>query len=50
MSQYGMSNKSGKELISKTIADDLPSAYIYFAKLKNMPLGKFKKIFVVVEL
>tara|TARA_R110000751_G_scaffold91933_1_gene180125 strand:+ start:241 stop:393 length:153 start_codon:yes stop_codon:yes gene_type:complete len=50
MKMYGMSNKSGTELISKTEADNLLSAYIYFSKLKNMPLDKFKEIFVVIEL
>jgi hypothetical protein len=50
MFKYGMSIKSGTELIAKTSSDNLKSAYIYFAKLKNMPLDKFKKIFVVVEL
>ena len=50
MFKYGMSNKSGTELIAKTTADDLPLAYIYFAKLKNMPLDEFKKIFVVIKL
>jgi hypothetical protein len=50
MFKYGMSNKLGIELIAKTTADDLKSAYLYFAKLKNMPLDKFKKIFIVIEL
>tara|TARA_R110000796_G_scaffold247703_1_gene373577 strand:- start:229 stop:381 length:153 start_codon:yes stop_codon:yes gene_type:complete len=50
MNQYGMSIKSGTELIAKTTSNDLKSAYIYFSKLKNMPLDEFKKIFIVVEL
>ena len=50
MSQYGMSNKSGKELIAKTFANDLNLAYEYFAKMKQMSLIEFKKIFVVVQL
>ena len=50
MFKYGMSMVTGSEIIAKTTADDLTSAYIHFSKLKNMPLDKFKKIFIVIEL
>ena len=50
MFKYGMSNKVGKELIAKTNADSLQLAYNYFSGLKNMPLDKFKEIFVVIKL
>tara|TARA_R110000751_G_scaffold158270_3_gene263867 strand:- start:113 stop:265 length:153 start_codon:yes stop_codon:yes gene_type:complete len=50
MKKYGMSNKSGTELIAKTEADNLTVAYNYFSKLKDMSLVAFKKIFIVIEL
>jgi|TARA_R110001583_G_C5339334_1_gene379269 hypothetical protein len=50
MFKYGMSMVTGSEIIAKTTADDLTSAYIHFSKLKNMPLDKFKKIFIVTKL
>ena len=50
MKKYGMSNKSGTELIAKTKADNLTVAYNYFSKLKDMSLVAFKKIFIVIEL
>ena len=50
MKKYGMSNKSGTELISKTEAVNLTTAYNYFSKLKDMSLVAFKKIFIVIEL
>ena len=50
MHKYGMFFISGKELISKKSADNLTSAYNYFAKLKDMSLVEFKKIFIVTKL
>jgi len=50
MQQYGMFLISGKELIAKKTADNLTSAYNYFAKLKDMSLVEFKKIFIVTKL
>ena len=50
MSKYGMSMLTGSEIIAKTTADDLTSAYNYFAKIKDMPLDKFKKVFIVIKL
>tara|TARA_R110001592_G_scaffold165520_1_gene399997 strand:+ start:76 stop:228 length:153 start_codon:yes stop_codon:yes gene_type:complete len=50
MQKYGMFFKSGNEIISKTDADNLTTAYNYFSKLKNMSLVAFKKIFVVTKL
>ena len=45
-----MGIKSGSEIIAKTTADNLTTAYNYFAKLKDMSLVSFKKIFIVVKL
>ena len=45
-----MSIKSGSEIIAKTTADNLTTAYNYFAKLKDMSLVSFKKIFIVIKL
>ena len=45
-----MGIKSGSEIIAKTTADNLTTAYNYFAKLKDMPLVSFKKIFIVVKI
>ena len=50
MKKYGMSNKSGIELIAKTEAENLTVAYNYFSKLKDMSLVAFKKLFIVIEL
>jgi len=50
MNHYGVSFIKGKEIIAKTKADDLKSAYDYFAKLKGIPLNEFKKIFIVIQL
>lgn len=50
MSKYGMSLKSGLELIAQTQASNLQSAYTYFSKLKQMDIVSFKKIFIVIEL
>tara|TARA_R110002020_G_scaffold188447_1_gene387138 strand:- start:672 stop:824 length:153 start_codon:yes stop_codon:yes gene_type:complete len=50
MHKYGMFFTSGKELIAKKSADNLTSAYNYFAKLKDMSLVEFKKIFIVIKL
>jgi hypothetical protein len=47
---YGMSILTGSEIIAKITADDLKLAYIHFAKIKNMPLDKFKKVFIVTKL
>ena len=45
-----MGIKSGSEIIAKTTADNLTTAYNYFAKLKDMSLVSFKKIFIVVKI
>jgi hypothetical protein len=50
MQKYGMSIKSGSEIIAITTEDNLTTAYNYFAKLKDMSLVEFKKIFIVIKL
>ena len=47
---FGLSIKDGTEIILRKEFDKLEEAYIYFAKIKQMPLENFKKIFIVVEL
>jgi len=42
--------KSGEEIIHRTKADNLITAYNYFAGLKNVSLIEFKKIFIVIKL
>lgn len=50
MQKYGMGIKSGSEIIAKTTADNLTTAYNYFAKLKDMSLIAFKKLFIVTKI
>jgi len=50
MQNYGMFLKSGNEIIHRINADNLTTAYNYFAKAKNMSLVEFKKIFIVTKL
>jgi hypothetical protein len=50
MKQYGMSLKTGKDLIMLTRQDNLELAIEYFSKLKQLPLKKFNEIFVVIEI
>jgi len=50
MKQYGMSLKTGKDLIMLTRQDNLELAIEYFAKLKQLPLEKFNEIFIVTEI
>jgi len=50
MQKYGMFLKSGNEIIHRTSADSLTTAYNYFAKSKDMSLTAFKKIFIVIKL
>ena len=47
---FGLSIKDGTEIILRRSFDNLEDAYIFFAKIKQMPLKDFKKIFIVVEL
>ena len=50
MAEYAMSIKGGNGLVFKTKANSLEEATSYFAKLKNMPLKQFKKLFIVTEI
>ena len=50
MQKYGMFLKSGNEIIHRTDSDNLATAYNYFAKLKDMSLVEFKKIFIVTKI
>ena len=49
MTTYAMVIKSGNGLVFKTNANSLEEATNYFAKLKQMPLKNFKKLFIVTE-
>ena len=50
MKQYGMSLKTGKDLIMLTRQDNLELAIEYFSKIKQLPPKEFNKIFIVVEI
>lgn len=50
MKQYGMSLKTGKDLIMLTRQDNLELAIEYFAGIKQLPLKEFNKIFIVTEI
>ena len=50
MKKYGMSLKNGKDLIMLTRQENYELALEYFAKLKQLPLKEFNKIFVVIEI
>ena len=50
MKQYGMSLKSGKDLIMLTRQDTYELALEYFSKIKRLPLKEFNKIFIVTEI
>ena len=50
MGKYGMSSKTGTEIIAKIDTTNLTTAYNYFSKLKNISLVEFKKIFIVIKL
>ena len=47
---FGFSFKNGNDIIAKKSFDNIELAYKYFAKIKQMSLNDFKKIFVVVQL
>ena len=49
MTTFTMAIKDGNGLVFKADANSLEEAYKYFAKLKNMPLKQFKKLFIVTE-
>lgn len=47
---FGLSTKTGREIILRKDFETIEEAYIYFAKTKQMPLENFKKIFIVAKL
>tara|TARA_R100001244_G_scaffold118890_1_gene88600 strand:+ start:314 stop:475 length:162 start_codon:yes stop_codon:yes gene_type:complete len=49
MTTFTMAIKGGNGLVFKADASSLEEAYEYFAKLKQMPLKQFKKLFIVTE-
>jgi len=50
MKQYGMSLKTGRDIIMLTRQENLELAIKHFSKLKQLPLKKFNEIFIVVEI
>ena len=50
MKKYGMFLKNKKDLIHLTQQDTLIEAKQYFAKIKQMPVEEFNKIFIVTEI
>ena len=50
MNRYGMYLKNGKDLIHLTQQETSNKAKQYFAKVKQMPLEEFNKIFTVKEI
>jgi len=47
MIRYGMYLKNGIDLIHLTQQETIEKAKQYFAKVKQMPLKEFNKIFIV---
>ena len=50
MNRYGMYLKNGKDLIHLTQQETSDKAKQYFAKVKQMPLEEFNKIFIVKKI
>ena len=49
MATFTMAIKDSNGLVFKANTNSIEEAYIYFAKLKQMSLKKFKELFVVTE-
>jgi len=49
MIEYGLFTKNGSEVITRKSFNSLGEAYDWFAKLKKMPLDKFKEVFIVTK-
>jgi len=49
MTTFTMAIKDSNGLVFKANAESLEEAYEYFAKLKQMSLKEFKKLFIVTE-
>ena len=50
LNRYGMYLKNGEDLIHLTQEETIDKAKQYFAKVKQMPLEEFNKIFTVKEI
>ena len=50
LNRYGMYLKNGEDLIHLTQEETIDKAKQYFAKVKQMPLKEFNKIFIVKEI
>ncbi len=50
MTKFGMYIKSGYDLVHLTEQETIEKAKQYFAKVKQMPLKDFNKIFIVKEI
>jgi|TARA_B100001094_G_C17471414_1_gene457518 hypothetical protein len=50
MKKYGMFIQNGKDLIHITHQNTLKEAKQYFAKVKQMSIKEFNKIFIVTEI
>ena len=50
MNRYGMYLKNGEDLIHLTQEETIDKEKQYFAKVKQMPLKEFNKIFIVKEI
>jgi len=50
MTEYAMSLKTGKDIIHKTNQSTLQHATNYFAKIKQMSVEEFNKIFIVIKI
>ena len=49
MTTFTMAIKDSNGLVFTAKSESLEEAYKYFAKLKQMPLKDFKKLFIVTE-
>ena len=49
MTEYGLFYKGGSEVITRKSFHSNEEAYKWFADLKQMPLDKFKKVFIVTK-
>ena len=50
MNRYGMYLKNGKDIVHLVQEETIDKAKQYFAKVKQMPLKEFSKIFIVKEI
>ena len=50
LNRYGMYLTNGEDLIHLTQEETIDKAKQYFAKVKQMPLKEFNKIFIVKEI